>query len=169
MAAERREHRLALEILYAIDVGKTTTDEALRQAREHVGVFNRSDEAHAEDPYEPVYPAVESRSGAPKATDWAAVETLVRGTLSHQAELHKEIAPLLHRWKLERLSGIDRLILEMGAWELRYRPSAQVSAVINHGVELARRLSTEKSAQFVNAVLDALSKTPSGSSTGSDS
>jgi transcription termination factor NusB len=57
----------------------------------------------------------------------------------------------------------------MGAWELRYRPSVQISAVINHCVELARRLSTEKSAEFVNAVLDALSKAPSQSSTGSAS
>lgn len=169
MAAERREHRLALEILYAIDVGKATVDEALQQARDHVGVFNRGDEAHAEDPYEPAYPAVERRSDAPKPTDWSAVEALVRGTLTHQAELQTEIAPLLHRWKLERLSGIDRLILEMGAWELRYRSSSQSSAVINHCVELARRLSTDKSAQFVNAVLDALSKTPSQSSTGSPS
>jgi len=31
--------------------------------------------------------------------------------------------------------------------------------VINHAVELARRLSTDKSAAFVNAILDALAKT----------
>ena len=122
MAAERREHRLALEILYAVDIGKAPLDDALRQARDEVGVFSRGDAAREEDPYEQEYPAVERREGAPQATDWGLVERIVHGTLTHQAELQAQIVPLLRRWKLERLSGIDRLILEMGAWELRHRP-----------------------------------------------
>ena len=47
MAAERREHRVALEILYALDIGKAPLEDALRQARDNVGVFNRGDEAHS--------------------------------------------------------------------------------------------------------------------------
>jgi transcription antitermination protein NusB len=166
MAAERREHRVALEILYALDIGKAPLEDALRQARDNVGVFNRGDEAHSEDPYEPLYPAMDRRSDAPRATDWELVEKLVRGTLAHQADLEAEITPLLRRWSLERLSGIDRLILEMGAYEVRYRPEADTLAVINHAVELARRLSTAQSGQFVNAVLDALAKTPARSANG---
>jgi N utilization substance protein B len=103
---------------------------------------------------------VERRQGAPRATDWELVERLVRGTLAHQAELQSQISPLLRRWKLERLSAVDRLILEMSAWELRYRTGVTTLAIINHAVELARRLSTEKSGDFVNAVLDAFAKTP---------
>jgi transcription antitermination protein NusB len=160
MAAERREHRLALEILYAVDIGKASVDEAIRQARDEVGVFGRGDRAHAEDPYEETYPAVDHRADAPQATDWDLVESLIRGTREHQAELQADIAPLLRRWKLQRLSGIDRLILEMSAWELRYRPNADSVDVINHAVELARRLSTARSDDFVNAILDAFAKTP---------
>lgn len=160
MAAERREHRLALEILYAVDIGKTPLEDALRQARENVGVFNRGDEALSEDPYEPIYPAVDRRSDAPRATDWPLVEMLVRGTIERQAELQAEITPLLRRWSLARLSGIDRLVLEMAAYELRHRSEADTIAVINHAVELAHRLSTAHSGHFVNAVLDALAKTP---------
>ena len=66
--------------------------------------------------------------------------------------------PLLERWTVERLASIDRLIIDIGAWELRYRPDAETLTVINHAVELARRLSTEKSAGFVNGILDALAK-----------
>lgn len=166
MALERREHRLALEILYAIDIGKATLDEALRQARDEVGVFGRGDSARAEDPYEEMYPAVDRRADAPRATDWELVGSIVRGTRERQTELQAEIAPLLRRWKLQRLSGIDRLILEMGAWELRYRPSADTLAVINHAVELAHRLSTAHSGDFVNAVLDSFAKTKPGPATG---
>jgi transcription antitermination factor NusB len=160
MAAERREHRLALEILYAVDIGKAALEDALQQARDEVGVFGRGDVARIEDPYEEAYPAVERRADAPRGTDWALVDSLVRGTREHQAELQTDIVPLLRRWKLERLSGIDRLILEMGAWELRYRPDADALAVINHAVELRRRLSTARSGEFVNAILDAFAKTP---------
>jgi N utilization substance protein B len=160
MAAERREHRLALEILYAVDIGKASVDEAIRQARDEVGVFGRGDRAQVEDPYEETYPAVDHRADAPRATDWDLVESLIRGTREHQAELQADIAPLLRRWKLQRLSGIDRLILEMSAWELRYRLNADTVDVINHAVELARRLSTARSDDFVNAILDAFAKTP---------
>jgi transcription antitermination factor NusB len=160
MATERREHRLALEILYAVEIGKASLAEALEQAKGQVGVFGRGDRARAEEPYEPQYPAVDRRTDAPRATDWAVVEAIARGTLDHQAQLHVEITGLLQRWKLERLADIDRIILEMGAWELRYRPEAETTEVINHAVELARRLSTAQSAGFVNAVLDALAKRP---------
>jgi transcription antitermination factor NusB len=160
MALERREHRIALEVLYAVDIGKASVDEALSQAREGVGVFGRGDDAAAEDPYEPVLPAVDRRADAPRGTDWPLVEALVRGTVAHKAELQAQIAPLLNRWTIDRLSGIDRLILDLAAWELRYRPEAQTTAVINHAVELARRLSTERSGEFVNGVLDTLAKTP---------
>jgi transcription antitermination factor NusB len=160
MALERREHRIALEVLYAADIGKASVDDALRQAREGVGVFSRGDAAAAEDPYEPILPAIDRRADAPRGTDWALVEALVRGTRAHQAELEAQIAPLLDRWTIDRLSGIDRLILDLAAWELRYRPEAQTTAVINHAVELARRLSTERSGEFVNGVLDTLAKTP---------
>ncbi|MBV8171853.1 MAG: transcription antitermination factor NusB [Candidatus Eremiobacteraeota bacterium] len=160
MAKERREHRIALEVLYAVDVGKAPLDEVLRQAREGIGVFSRGDQAAEEDAYEPAMPAMDRRADTPRATEWSLVEDLVRGTLTRKGELEMQIAPLLKRWTIERLSGVDRLVLDLAAWELRYRSDAETTDVINHAVELARRLSTERSAQFVNGVLDALAHTP---------
>ena len=160
MALERREHRLALELLYAVDVGKVSREDAVRQAKDATGVFGRGDQSAEEDPYEPLYPAVDRRADAPRPTDWSLVELLVAGTLERKSELEAEIEPLLRRWRLERLSEIDRLILIMGAFELRFRPQAQAAAVLNHAIELARRFSTERSGEFVNGVLDAFAKSP---------
>ncbi len=160
MASERREHRIAVEILYAVEVGKTPLDEALGQAKAGLGVFGRGDEAIGEDPYEPLYPAVDRRYDAPRGTNWKLVEELVSGTLAHKAELEAKLSALLKRWTIDRLSGIDRLILDLGAWELRFRENAQTAAVINHAVELAHRLSGEKSGRFINGVLDAFLKSP---------
>ena len=158
MALERREHRIAVELLYAVEIGRRPIDDALAQAKNGVGVFARGDDAMTEEPYEPVYPAMERRTDAPRTTDWDLVERLVRGTLERQAVLESQVEPLLERWTLDRLANVDRLILYLGAWELRYRTEAETVAVINHAVELARRLSTEKSASFVNAILDTLAK-----------
>lgn len=160
MAQERREHRIALEILYSVAVGQRPLEEAVKLARSGVGVFARSDAAMHDDPYEPLYPAIDRRSDAPRETDWALVDRLVRGTLDHREELEAQISPLLERWTIDRLAEVDRLVLDMAAWELRHRPEAESLAVINHAVELARRLSTDKSAGFVNAILDAFAKTP---------
>jgi N utilization substance protein B len=160
MAKERREHRIALEILYAVDVGGRPLDDAMAQARDETGVFGRGDRARAEDRYEPVYPAIDKRADTPVATDWTLVESIVRGTLACKPELEAQIAPLLQRWTVERLAGVDRMILLMSAWELRHREEAEATATINHAVELARRLSTDRSASFVNGVLDTLAKTP---------
>jgi transcription antitermination factor NusB len=158
VASQRREHRVALEILYAVDIGNRPIEEALAQARQGIGVFSRGDSAASEDPYEPVYPAVDQRADAPRATDWQLVEMLVRGTLTRKEELETQIAPLLHRWTVERLAGVERLILDMAAWELLHRPEADTLEVINHAIELTRRLSSERNTTFVNAVLDALAK-----------
>jgi N utilization substance protein B len=160
MALERREHRIALEVLYAVDIGKASVDDALKQAHDGVGVFGRGDEAAAEDPYEPAMPAIDRRADTPRSTDWALVEALVRGTWAHRTELEAQISPLLDRWTIDRLSGIDRLIIDLAAWELRYRSDVPTSVIINHAVELARRLSTERSGDFVNGVLDSFAKTP---------
>lgn len=154
MAAERREHRLALEILYAVDIGKAPLDEAIAQAKRGVGVFHRGDIAALDDPWEPAYPAVDARSDAPSPTDWALVERLVRGTLEEKAALEADYAPLLERWTVARLAGIDRLIIDMAAWELRQRDDIDRLEVINHAIELAKRMSTEHSGDFVNGILD---------------
>lgn len=160
MAAERREHRVALEILYAVDIGNMALEDVVVQARDEVGVFGRGDLAAAEDPYEPEYPAVDKRADAPRSTDWPLVERLVRGTLASKAELESELAPHLHRWKMARLPGVDRLVLDLCAWELRNRPEADATSVINHAVELVRRMSSDASVAYVNAVLDAFAKSP---------
>jgi transcription antitermination factor NusB len=160
MAVERREHRVALEILYAVDIGLMPLEDVLAQARDEVGVFGRGDVAAEEDPYEPEYPAIDKRADAPRATDWQLVERIVRGTLTAKSELESALAPHLRRWTVQRLPGVDRLLLDMCAWELRNRPEAETTAVINHAVELARRMSTDASPSFVNGVLDAFAKTP---------
>lgn len=62
------------------------------------------------------------------------------------------------RWKLSRLSHVDRGILRLAAYQLKYCTDIPCKVVINEAIELAKKFSTEQSPRFVNGVLDAVLK-----------
>ena len=62
------------------------------------------------------------------------------------------------RWTLSRLSHVDRAILRMSVYQLRYCESIPCKVVINEAIEIAKKYSTEQSPRFVNGVLDAVLK-----------
>jgi transcription antitermination factor NusB len=67
------------------------------------------------------------------------------------------IASAAVRWKLSRLSHVDRAILRMGVHQLRYcSDDIPCKVVINEAIEIAKKFSTEQSPRFVNGVLDAV-------------
>jgi N utilization substance protein B len=86
------------------------------------------------------------------------IKDLVYGTLEHAQSSDDIIAPLLSGWTLERLPTVDRLLLRMGIYEMRFQPETPRPVVINEAVELAKRFSTEESGRFVNGVLSSASK-----------
>jgi N utilization substance protein B len=126
----RFARELALQTLFSVEVGKQDPDDALEQN------LSRSVEG-----------------------DRAFVKDLVFGTLEHAAQTDTFIAPLLEGWTLERLPTVDRLLLRMGVFELRYHPETPKAVVINDAVELAKKFSTEDSGRFVNGVLSNASRT----------
>jgi len=68
------------------------------------------------------------------------------------------IASAAVRWKLSRLSHVDRAILRMATHQLRYCEDIPPKVVINEAIEIAKKFSTEQSPRFVNGVLDAVLK-----------
>ncbi|MFZ9033036.1 MAG: transcription antitermination factor NusB [Planctomycetota bacterium] len=67
------------------------------------------------------------------------------------------IASAAVRWKLSRLSHVDRAILRMAVHQLRYcSDDIPCKVVINEAIEIAKKFSTEQSPRFVNGVLDAV-------------
>jgi transcription antitermination protein NusB len=94
--------------------------------------------------------------------DRAFVEELALGTLEYAEQADRFVGPLLEGWTIERLPTIDRLLLEMGTFELRCRPQTPKAVAINEAVELAKRFSTEDSGRFVNGVLSAVAEASDG-------
>ena len=70
----------------------------------------------------------------------------------------KLIADNTRNWEVERLPLTDRAILEMAIVELISFPSIPVKVTINEYIELAKNYSTPKSRQFINGILDVISK-----------
>ena len=67
------------------------------------------------------------------------------------------IASAAVRWKLSRLSHVDRAILRMAVHQLHYcSDDIPPKVVINEAIEIAKKFSTEQSPRFVNGVLDAV-------------
>lgn len=85
-------------------------------------------------------------------------ESLVRGTAEQLTTIDPLIADGTAHWRLERLAIIDRLILRLAVYELRFTPETPHPVVINEALELARTFSTEEAVKFVNGVLDGIRK-----------
>ncbi len=60
------------------------------------------------------------------------------------------------KWELARLSSVDRSILRLAAYQLRFCPDIPGKVVINEAIEIAKKYSSEQSPRFVNGVLDAI-------------
>ncbi len=60
------------------------------------------------------------------------------------------------KWELSRLSSVDRSILRLAAYQLRFCPDIPGKVVINEAIEIAKKYSSEQSPRFVNGVLDAI-------------
>lgn len=79
---------------------------------------------------------------------------LVNGVLNRQStELDPLIEQFAHGWTIDRMPIIDRNILRMALYELRYQPQVPTRVIVNEAVELAKRYSTAQSGRFVNGVL----------------
>jgi transcription antitermination factor NusB len=90
------------------------------------------------------------------ASDWT------KGTWENLAACDELIAAATIKWRFGRLSPVDKSILRLAAYQLKFCPDIPPKVVINEAIELAKKFSTEKSPGFVNGVLDAvLRKLPS--------
>lgn len=86
-------------------------------------------------------------------------EEWTRGVWQHVAACDGIIADAAIRWKLSRLSHVDRAILRLAVYQLVHCPDIPCKVVINEAIEIAKKYSSEQSPRFVNGVLDAVLKT----------
>jgi transcription antitermination factor NusB len=81
-----------------------------------------------------------------------------KGTWDNLIECDELIIAATIKWQFARLSPVDRSILRLSVYHLKYCPDIPPKVVINEAIELAKKFSTDKSPAFVNGVLDAILK-----------
>lgn len=81
------------------------------------------------------------------------IEELVKGVAKHEAELDDELRPLAPEWPIEQIARMDRVVLRIGLYELKYENDVPPKVVINEAVELAKAFGGDNSSKFVNGVL----------------
>jgi transcription antitermination factor NusB len=84
------------------------------------------------------------------AADWS------KGTWGNLEQCDKLIAGSTIKWQFKRLSPVDKSILRLSVYQLKFCPDIPPKVVINEAIELAKKYSTDKSPAFVNGVLDAV-------------
>lgn len=91
--------------------------------------------------------------------DYSYAASLVRGTREHLAAIDEEIAVSTHDWKLDRMTGVDRNIVRIALYEMKYgAEKVDVGIAINEAVELAKKFGTDDSSRYVNGILGGLAR-----------
>lgn len=83
----------------------------------------------------------------------AKAARLIRGVSDHRVELDAAIDGVSTRWRVARMPPVDRAILRLGLYELRYETKTPMAVVVSEAVRLAKLYSTERSGAFVNGIL----------------
>jgi N utilization substance protein B len=85
-------------------------------------------------------------------------EKLTLGVTENVKVLDSEIEAAAENWSLYRMSKIDRNILRMGCYELKFCPETSAPIILDEAIELAKIYGSQDSASFVNGILDRLAK-----------
>ena len=132
-AGTRRKGReMAMQMLFQADIGKQTPEQV------------RSSFWDAAEKVDP-----DTRGFA---------EDLFRVATTRDEEIDQLIEEHSSNWRLPRMAAVDRNLLRAATAELLGFPGTPVPIVINESLEIARRYSAPESINFLNGVLDAISR-----------
>ncbi len=133
LTKRRRARELALQVLFQLEFVKDIdVASSLGYFREHLEIPEDS---------------------------WEYAETLLDGITQNLTEIDRLIADASKNWKISRMSPVDKCLLRIATYEMKYAADLTPPAVaINEVVEIAKRYSGTESPQFINGLLDGLMK-----------
>ena len=131
MGARRIGRERALQALYQMEMSALVPEEALETA------WN-----------------AEPESGAPDEESRRFALELVEGVVEHREEIDGLIETHSHNWRLDRMARIDRNVLRLAVFELKWRPDIPKKVTLYEAVELGKAFGGEASSAFVNGLLD---------------
>ena len=89
-------------------------------------------------------------------TDFA--KKIIEDVHKNMQEIDTLISKYAPQWPIEQITIIDRNILRIGIYELKYNTGVPPKVAINEAIELAKNFGGPSSGKFVNGVLGAIYK-----------
>ncbi len=151
MGTRRKGRESALQILYQLEVlagSRVAKDESTPKMTELMQALSA---AHVNQVVETFFKNFEASLAI---FDYAS--SLVRGTLLNLNRIDGYITRHSDKWRLERMAMVDRNVLRLSTYELLFSFDLPTNVVIDEAIEVAKRFGSEKSAAFVNGVLDSI-------------
>jgi transcription antitermination protein NusB len=123
---ETKARARALQILYSMEIGSGTLDDAVSRL---------------------------ARLTGPDPTVYDGAELLAEAVLRERDELDRHATAAADNWRLERMAPVERNILRIGVHELLCG-EVPPKVAIDEAVQLAHWFGGAKAPSFVNGVLD---------------
>lgn len=139
MASRHLARTIALQTLYQWDFMGQKEEEVLSAASKNIKEF------------------------APKLDESDFVVELVGGVSENKKEIDKYIKKYAPEWPIEKITLVDRNVLRLGIFELKFsgvkgEKPVPPRVVINEAIELAKTFGSGSSGKFINGVLGAIYK-----------
>lgn len=92
--------------------------------------------------------------------DCGFAEDLAFGVVAHIKDIDAIISKLAPEWPIEQVTIINRNVLRIGVYELKFgkREDVPPKVAINEAIELAKTFGGQSSGKFINGVLGSLYK-----------
>ncbi|MCU1473712.1 transcription antitermination factor NusB [Amnibacterium sp.] len=132
MSARTKSRKRALDVLFSADVRGDSQADALDAEQQR------------------------ALARPERASSWPYAREIVQGVIEHAPEIDGAITEHATAWPIDRMPAVDRAILRIAVWEIRYNPDVPAAVAIDEAVELAKELSTDDSPRFVNGLLHAI-------------
>jgi N utilization substance protein B len=95
---------------------------------------------------------------APDFDDKGFISELINNVIEHINEIDTLIGKYAPDWPIEQITNVDRNILRIGVYELKFSETVPSKVAINEAIELAKTFGGDSSGRFVNGVLGAIFK-----------
>ncbi|MBC8206818.1 MAG: transcription antitermination factor NusB [Kiritimatiellales bacterium] len=129
-----------------------------RQAREWVVQFLFQTEFNPEELDQALEDFWNDEEKTPLDRDRNYVNEVIRGVIEQQMKIDRTIKRYTDNWDVDRLGVLDRIVLRVAVYEMLFRDDVPPVVSINEAIEIAKAYSGQKSARFVNGVLDRIQK-----------
>lgn len=95
---------------------------------------------------------------APDFDDENFSKDMISGIKDNLKTIDKLITKYAPQWPLDQITTVDRNVLRLGIYELKFNKEIPPKVAINEAIELAKTFGGESSGKFVNGVLGSIYK-----------